>query len=182
MGYLRSKASRNSLLLTLSGLILLFFGGYNYYRIRILSFAGTPTATQTAGDRPTQITIPSLKIDLKIEPGQIKNDVWQISYQNATFLDGSASPGTKGNIVIYGHNKKLIFGNLPYLSIGQKISLKTESGKIYQYEVYKKDFVKPDRMDLVSPTNHEELTIFTCWGLFDSQRVVVKARPLYNSP
>jgi len=81
---------------------------------------------------------------------------------------------------VYGHNKKIIFGSLPYLSIGQKVIVKTQDGKLYTYEVYKKDFVKPARVDLVSPTNFEELTLFTCWGLFDSQRVVVKAKPMYN--
>jgi LPXTG-site transpeptidase (sortase) family protein len=122
--------------------------------------------------------IPSLKIDIPIETGSIENGVWNVSYNNATYLDLSARPKGGGNIVIYGHNKKIIFGNLPYLSIGQKITLKTEDGTLHNYEVFQKDFVKPDRINLVSPTDHEELTLFTCWGIFDSQRVVVKAKPI----
>ncbi len=162
------------------GLILLSFGGYNYYRIRILSFTSVPTfkGSTLKGESPTQITIPSINIDLPVQEGAIKDGVWQISYANPTFLGSSARPGTGGNIVIYGHNKKAIFGNLPYLSLGQKILIKTADGKIHKYEAYKKDFVKPDRVDLVSPTDHEELTIYTCWGLFDSQRVVIKAKPI----
>ena len=143
-----------------------------------MSFSGSPEATQKIGDRPTQIMIPSIKIDLPIDEGEIKDGIWQISYKNATHLRTSANPGTAGNIVIYGHNKKAIFGNLPYLSIGQEIILKTEGGELIKYQVYKKDFVGPDRVDLVSPTDFEELTIYTCWGLFDSQRVVVKALPV----
>jgi sortase (surface protein transpeptidase) len=81
-------------------------------------------------------------------------------------------------VVIYGHNKKVIFGNLPYLSLGQKIIIKTKDGKTYTYEAYQKDFVGADRIDLVSPTNTEELTIYTCWGLFDTQRAVLKAKPI----
>jgi sortase (surface protein transpeptidase) len=81
--------------------------------------------------------------------------------------------------VIYGHNKKVVFGNLPYLSLGQKIYLKTTSGQIYTYEAYKKDFVNSNKIELVSPTDYEELTVYTCWGLFDLQRVVIKAKPLY---
>ena len=96
-------------------------------------------------------------------------------------MAGSAAPGTGGNAVVYGHNKKVIFGNLPYLSLGQKIYIKTKDDKIHIYEAYKKDFVSPDKIDLVSPTDHEELTIFTCWGVFDSQRVVIKARPDFSS-
>ncbi|QQG41416.1 MAG: sortase [Candidatus Woesebacteria bacterium] len=131
------------------------------------------------GELPVQITIPSIKIDQPIDVGTIQNGVWLISYEHPTFLDTSARPGTGGNTVIYGHNKKVIFGNLPYVSIGQNVFIKVASGKIYKYEIYQKDFVSPDRIDLVSPENKEDLTIYTCWGLFDSQRAVIKARPMF---
>jgi len=162
------------------GLFLFFLGASRYYELRVLSFTETPAQIQTAdrGAVPAQITIPSLKIDIQVNRGSTKDGVWQISYENATFLDSSETPGSEGNTVIYGHNKKVIFGNLPYLSIGQKVVIKTQDGKLHIYEVYKKEFVKPDRIDLVSPTDYEELTLFTCWGLFDSQRVVVKAKPV----
>lgn len=130
------------------------------------------------GENPTQIIIPSIKIDLPIDEGSIKDGVWEISYQNATHLESSANPGSNGNIVIYGHNKRAIFGNLPYLKVGEKISIKTSEGKIHQYKVVDKLWVGPDRIDLVSPKDTEELTIYTCWGLFDSQRVVIKAIPI----
>jgi len=113
-----------------------------------------------------------------VDPAEIKNGVWQISYQNATFLSSSATPGSGGNVVIYGHNKTAIFGNLPYLSIGQQIYIKTGDGKIHKYEVYKKDFVGPERVDLISPTDKEELTVYTCWGIFDQSRAVIKAKPI----
>lgn len=127
---------------------------------------------------PIEIIIPSISVDIKLDTGQIKNGVWEISGVNATFLNTSAVPGTNGNIVIYGHNKKNIFGNLPYLSVGQKIALKTARGKIYNYIVKEKLFVNPDRVDLVSSADKEELTVYTCWGLFDSQRAVIKAEPI----
>lgn len=129
-------------------------------------------------DTPVEIIIPSIQIDLKVEPGQIKDRVWLISDSEATFLNTSAIPGTNGNTVIYGHNKKAIFGSLPYLSLGQKIIIKTKSGKIYNYIADQKYFVGPDRVDLVSPKNSDELTIYTCWGLFDSQRAIVTAKPI----
>ena len=165
--------------LTTLGLLIFLFGAAHYYQIRVLSFAKSPSQaviTQRQGAVPTQITIPSINIDEPIDVGTIKDGVWQISYDHSTFLDSSANPGTGGNVVIYGHNKKAIFGNLPYLSLGQKIIVKTADGKTYTYEAYWKDFVASDRVDLVSPENKEDLTIYTCWGLFDSQRAVVKAK------
>lgn len=157
------------------------FGGVSYYRVRILSFSKPPpevlNRTQNI-DVPVEILIPSIGMDLPIAPGQIKGGVWQISDKEATFLSTSAAPGTSGNTVIYGHNKKVIFGNLPFLSMGQKIFVKTRSGKLYSYVSENKYFVGPDRVDLVSPTTTEELTIYTCYGLFDSQRVVIVAKRL----
>ncbi len=176
----RLKKFNKPISLVLIGLLLFSFGLYHYLSIRILSFEGTPETENVSqkGELPTQITIPSINIDIQIEQGSIKDGVWGISYDKATFLSSSQRPGIPGNSVIYGHNKKAIFGNLPYLSIGQKVFVKTTDGVVHTYEVYKKDFVSPDRIDLVSPTENEELTLFTCWGLFDSQRVVVKARPI----
>lgn len=173
---------RATLLVTL-GLLLFLVGGVNYYRIKILSFSKIPPLTEgtmTDIDIPVEIIIPSLELDLKVDPGNINDGIWQISPANATFLTISAPPGTVGNTVIYGHNKKKIFGNLPYLSVGQKVTVKTATGQIYNYEVYEKHFIGPDRVDLISPTETPELTIYTCWGLFDSQRAVVKARLMAN--
>ena len=180
MRYLFSKESKKHILLIASGLIIFTFGAVNYYKVRILSFTKTPAQSQTVqiGELPSQILIPSIEIDMPVDIGEIKDNVWQISYKNPTFLSSSNRPGSGGNVVIYGHNKKTILGNLPYLSLGQKIYIKTTDNKMYVYEVYKKEFVSPNRVDLVSPTNYEELTIYTCWGLFDSQRVVVKAKPI----
>jgi LPXTG-site transpeptidase (sortase) family protein len=169
------------LFLVFLGLIIFSFGAINYYRVRILSFSKVPEAAASSTrnvDIPVEIIIPSIQIDLKVEPGQIKNGVWLVSDSTATFLNTSAAPGSGGNTVIYGHNLKKIFANLPYLSIGQKIIVKTESGKIYNYIADEKYFVGPDRVDLVSPTKSEQLTIYTCWGIFDSERAVVIAKPI----
>jgi len=169
------------ILVTLLGLSIFFYGAVNYYSVRILSFSKVPQAAATKTqnvDAPTEIIIPSISIDLPVEPGEIKDGVWLISDSTATFLSTSAAPGGGGNTVIYGHNLKRIFGNLPYLSIGQKIIIKTKSGKVYDYIANQKYFVGPDRVDLVSPTDTEELTIYTCWGLLDSERAVVVAKPI----
>lgn len=167
------------------GCAIFSFGLINYYRLRILSFTGEVKTSQEVSkdnkeevrDNPVRVIIPSIDIDMPLDGAIIKDGVWTISYKNASYLLSSSYPGRGGNIVIYGHNKQVIFGNLPYLSVGQDIILKTESGKEYTYTVYDKQFVNPKRVDLVSNTDHEELTLFTCYGLFDGQRVVVKALP-----
>lgn len=175
----KKSFNRNSIVIFI-GIVFVIFGGINYHQTRRLSFSSVPQEVETSIinlDVPIEIIIPSINIDLKIDPGQIINGVWQTSEKNATFLNSSAVPGNSGNTVIYAHNKETIFGNLPYLSVGQEISIKLKSGKIFNYVVTEKYFVSPNRVDLVSPSNVEELTVYTCWGTFDSQRVVIKAIP-----
>jgi sortase (surface protein transpeptidase) len=178
---LKTLFPNRSYILIFIGIFLFVFGWVNYYRVRILSFSSVPPgaakSTQNA-DIPIEVIVPSVGIDIKVDPGQIKGGVWQISGSNATFLDTSAVPGTGGNTVIYAHNKKAIFGNLPYLSVGQKIAIKTKSGKIFNYVASEKYFVGSARVDLVSPTNTEVLTLYTCWGIFDNQRAVIRAVPV----
>ncbi len=175
---LKNKPFASVLIFT--GIIVLLFGATNYYRARRLSFNRVPPAVMesTEGiDTPVEILIPSLNLDIAVDPGSIKGGVWQTSANNATFLITSSPPGNGGNTVIYGHNLKNIFGSLPYVSTGQKIIIKTKSGKILSYIVDQKYFVSPDRVDLVSPSSESQLTVYTCWGLFDSQRAVIKAKP-----
>lgn len=174
------KKLNSSSLLIFIGITLFIFGAFRYYESRILSFNKPPNVPESVilGQKPAQITIPSLNIDLPIEEGSIDQGVWKVSYQNATYLDTSAPPKTGGNTVIYGHNKKAIFGSLGAAKIGENIYIKDTKGEVYVYEIISKEFVSPDRVDLVSPTSSEELTVYTCWGIFDSQRVVLKARPI----
>lgn len=172
-----------SLLAIIFGLSIFSFGAYRYFSIRILSFSKPPPETVTTKNRaelPAKITIPDLKIDLPIEEGFIKDGVWQISEANASHLNTSARPGEGGNIVVYGHNKRVIFGSLPYARIGAKITITDKNGKKYNYEVTNKLYASPDQVNLLYPTDYEQLTIYTCAGLFDSQRFIIKAKPLLD--
>lgn len=163
------------------GLFLAFFSFENYRAKYLLSFTKSPEVflkNQENEDKPQRIIIPSVNIDITIEEGGIKDGVWTVSRDNATHLDISSDLASDGNIVIYGHNKRKIFGSLPYVKEGDIIKVLGESGKEYNFVVYQKVFVDPERVDLVMPTTYKELTLYTCWGLLDQKRAVIKARPL----
>lgn len=161
-------------------LILSTFGFYIYYQRRILSFSSTPSSfrNKSLSEAPTRISIPSAGINLPIETGSIINGVWEISLENATFLDISAKPGNGGNTVIYGHNKKAIFGNLNKVGVGYLIILETHSGDVFNYKVESIQTVKPTQVDVIAPTDFEILTVYTCNGILDSTRLVIKAKPV----
>lgn len=60
---------------------------------------------------PTHLSIP-WNSDVAIEPGQIVEGKWGISEAAATYLAHSARPSEGGNIIIYGHNRREILGNI----------------------------------------------------------------------
>jgi LPXTG-site transpeptidase (sortase) family protein len=155
-------------------------GLYLLYKKTTLSFAVAPVVTADAHlrrDIPTHVSIDAAKISLDIQEAAIENGVWQTSNTNATHLNTSMRPGEGGNIVIYGHNLRKIFGPLRVVKIGDKINIDTEDGKKYEYTVQNIETVSPKQIDKVLPTDHEVLTIYTCTGLLDSQRLVITAFP-----
>lgn len=163
------------------GSVLVFIGGYFNYQRRVLSFAYTPKAKiiETKSAKPRRIVIENLGIDVAVENSQIIDGIWEISETNASFLITSAEPGTVGNVVIYGHNRQNIFGKLVNrVKSGQHIKLVTEDGQEYFYQVDQVVVVKPNEVGVVLPTKYEVLTVYTCTGFFDSQRLVVRARPI----
>ncbi len=165
-----------TLLLNLS----IFSGWYFIYKQTILSFTSSPQVVGTLslrGSIPDKIQIPELDLEQSILPASITNGIWQTSQTNPTYLISSARPDEGGNIVIYGHNLPGIFGKLKQLKVGQSVELTTQMGKLMRYEVAEIKVVKPSEVSIVEPTNFEVLTIYTCTGLFDSQRLVIRAYP-----
>jgi LPXTG-site transpeptidase (sortase) family protein len=162
--------------------INLFVAGtlYLLYKKTVLSFTVSPVVTADAHlrrDLPTRISIDSAHINLAIQEATIENGIWETSNTHATHLDASLRPGEGGNIVIYGHNLKRIFGPLHVVKKGDKINIQTADNKLYEYTVQNIETVSPSAIEKVLPTDHEVLTIYTCTGLLDSQRLVITAFP-----
>ena len=61
--------------------------------------------------------------------------------------------------------------------MGDSIILKTESNQEYSYSVSEILTVIPDQTEVLAPTDHEVLTLYTCTGLLDQKRLIVKALP-----
>lgn len=128
--------------------------------------------------KPTSITINSL-VSTDIESGQLSDGTWAISPNKAVFLTNSAYPGKNGNIVIYAHNWEELFGKLQHVEIGEIITLKTEDGLDWRYQIDLKREVDPSQTVWIQPTESEVLTLYTCSGVLDSKRLVVRAMPIF---
>jgi LPXTG-site transpeptidase (sortase) family protein len=167
-------------ILILSGVIIILFSTSVYfaYKQNSLKFNSLPVPEeQKSTNPPTEIEIPSRKINLSVEQAFVEQNHWQISEKGVSHLSLSASPGQGGNIVMYGHNKKNIFGPLVGLKKGTKIVLTTKDGQKHTYLVADTFEADPNQVEILNPTNSEVLTLYTCTGFADSKRFVVKAVP-----
>jgi len=128
--------------------------------------------------RPIRILIPKVNLDLEIEESEVKSDVWEVADEGVSHWQDSVNPGEVGNMVIYGHNHNYLFGPIRWLEVNDKIYVMNEKNQMFDYEIKKSLVVKPDEIELLLPTDSEQLTIYTCTGKFDSMRHVVMAEPV----
>lgn len=167
------------------GILVTVSGGYFYFIRNTDKRISPPIAEEPKKEIslhskpiPVRIIIASVKIDLPIVEGKIVDGIWQTTRDGVSHLDISANPGENGNIVIYGHNLRVIFGSLPYVSMGATVKVITEDEKEYFYKVYSKRTVKADDISIAFATPSEVLTLYTCDGLLDSTRFVLQAEPV----
>jgi LPXTG-site transpeptidase (sortase) family protein len=159
-------------------LILTSISGKFYLSTRLSFF---PTTTNPKSDtlgnnlNLTLISIPEQNIELPLFETRIKNGIWQISENGASLLNSTAFPKSEDRYVIYAHNTLNKFGKITYLKPGSRIYLLDKSGKILKYEVTLTQIVNPNQVDVLTKKDDNNLILYTCTGIFDSKRFVVKA-------
>ena len=168
---------RNKLLIFIGIFLIFVFASWRIYQARILSFTRAYPTQVRQKSKVARVTISSLKIDLPVEEGKIDNGVWSISQKGASHLIFSKNPGEGGNIVVYGHNKKAIFGPILWVKKDEKITLIDKDDKEFNYRVVETKIVNPAQIEYVLPKNEEILTLYTCIGFADTKRFIVVAKP-----
>lgn len=163
----------------------LFAGFWRFYDQNNLSFAAEPTTLFSPLSRepkltrpPINLSIPSGKINVPIVEGTIKNGVWPLSPKDVIHLSSSPFPGENGRIIIYGHDSASILANLKTVKPGSQVLVTSEDGTVHVYQVSESLTVSPRDIYVLNQTDRETLTIYTCTGPFDSQRLVVQAYPI----
>lgn len=135
------------------------------------------TYGQTTNNKslPTEITIPSLGINVPLYPAHVTSQQWQTTESGASYLTSSPLPGTQGNSIIYAHNWRSLFGNLVNAKVGQEVVVtypdKTQKTFVIAYT----SVVSPDQSTILAPSDDKRITLYTCTGLFDSKRFVAVA-------
>lgn len=84
-----------------------------------------------------------------------------------------------GNYVLAGHNlhgkSDALFSPLYYKASPNTIINITDFKKVYQYQIYKKQVIKPDNLSILQQTATPKLTLITC-NNDDSKRLVLTAK------
>lgn len=62
--------------------------------------------------------------------------------------------------------------------VGDIIKIRMTDGTLRQYIATETLYVSPSQTELLKPTKEETLTIYTCAGLLDSLRFIVRAKPI----
>jgi LPXTG-site transpeptidase (sortase) family protein len=126
---------------------------------------------------PNRVRIPKLNLDLAVDQATIENNQWTLYDDKVSWLASSAEP-KKGNVVLYAHNRKHLFGSLVNLVPGDLVDIEHQ-GKQYSYEIEARHRVSPTDVDAVI-AERDQLTLYTCDGAFDQKRLIVTALPVQN--
>ncbi len=132
----------------------------------------------SATDVPIHIFLPSIDTSIKVKEGQISSGTWETDEEMALYAEGSSSlTDSYGNTIIYAHAREYLFRDLKMLKIGDLVHITGDQGE-YFYEVTEKESILPDEVDVVKKIGSHNLTLFTCDGLDDKYRLLIRARKL----
>ncbi|MBI2019980.1 sortase [Candidatus Daviesbacteria bacterium] len=166
-------------LIILIGILLVIFPIFlsNYQKLSLFQNNSVQLNNyQPILEIPQYIQIKGKVSKIPVGIGHFEKGEWELAEDKALYLSSSGRIGQKGNVVIYGHNTYKIFGGLLNTKIGDQIQLTSNSGFNYKYSVYNVRKVSPNAVEILSQEGDERITLFTCDGLFDSERLVVEAR------
>lgn len=145
----------------------------------------TPTLAPTAIPRVTEIRriiAHTIALDAPVVFSQVRAGEWDVPKFVAGHLQGTALPGSGGNVVLSGHNQSLtsgnVFADIDKLRLGDEVVLRTNVGEA-RYRITGRNVVENDDVSVLRPGPTEELTLITCTGTFNvleqdySHRLVV---------
>lgn len=136
--------------------------------------SNSPAPTATGYGIPARMKITTIDFDQPLKLGWIQNSQWYVEDYSIHYLTGSGLLGQPGNIVIYAHRRDGMFDRLHELQPGTTIILDGE-GQRGIYQVTRSYQTTADDTAILNSDSSHALTLYTCTGLLDQHRWVVKA-------
>ncbi len=123
------------------------------------------------------ILIPSANIELPAYAARITGVTWQTTKRGVSYLSTSPLPGEPGNSVLYGHNWSNLLGNLHVVKPGDPVYV-TRGNTTTRFLIRYVAVVDSKESSVYAPSRDTRLTLYTCAGFLDRERLVVTAFPV----
>jgi LPXTG-site transpeptidase (sortase) family protein len=176
---------KREIILLILGFTLIAGGVYSLFRLHSssLPISEAYTIEEAISNTksslwPAWVSVRNREITAEVAAGGYEDGKWILDGNYVLYLPTSGKLGQGGNTVIYAHNREKLFGNLKNVSIGDVVMLGDKHGNIYNFKVYSMEYIKPYEVDKINTGKSNTVTLFTCDGWFDQERLVVKAKAI----
>lgn len=132
------------------------------------------------------VRVPTDKL-LRRDWAALENQIQEALRFGVVHFPGTALPGDKGNVVITGHSSyfpwdpgrfKDVFALLHQVSVGDRVIVYRDQ-TAYEYQIYDKQVVMPDQVEVLTQKGEDRLTLITCTPVGTNlKRLVVLATPV----
>lgn len=121
----------------------------------------------------TRIVIPAIGVDWPV----VEGDDWAALKIGVGHRAGTPNPGTRGNMVLSGHNDVYgeVFKNLEFLGLNEDVLIYSES-RMFRYVTRVRRIVAPTDLTPLDPARRSIVTLITCWPYrVDTYRLILVA-------
>ena len=126
-------------------------------------------------EEPLRIQVPARNIDIDIEHAEVENGTWEVPEFSAGYADGSSYLDEEhGNSIVFAHARNGMFRDLLNVQLEDEIIV-MGTKNIYKYKITSIEKILPDEIDKIRSLGDHNLTLFTCEGINDEYRLLVKA-------
>lgn len=139
----------------------------------------TPKPIPATQGIPTQVTIPSLSIDLPVETGTYNPNEgsWTVDATKAYYADVSMPiNNSNGATLIYGHAQSNVFETLPQIQPDAEVIVKTDTDFAFHYRLTDSKEVQPSDTSVFTSTGAPTLVLQTCIGAYSELRALYSFR------
>ncbi len=125
---------------------------------------------------PVYLEIPSVNIRSVTATNIVDNTSdWTVYKDRLAFAQGSNVNYASNNLIIYGHATSNLLKNLKFVKMEDEIIVYTDE-MIFKYKISDFELAFPNETEKIYSLGDTNLSIFTCIGPNDEQRLVIKAK------
>jgi sortase A len=129
--------------------------------------------TRTAPPPLALMRIPRIGLEVAVLAG---TDDWTLN-RAVGHIEGTAAPGTAGNVGIAGHRDGF-FRGLEHIAVGDVIEVETRN-RLERFRIERTWIVRPEDVWVIDPTDAPSITLVTCYPFYfigsAPQRFIVRA-------